>query len=326
MCNDIEGNFQLKLIILCGDIHPCPGPAKCTPRYPCVVCYKGVRSNSRAINCDICGEWTHIACAGITKATYDNIGDGSIDFTCDKCLINNLPFAHDSHLNVEDPPTTETRKEEEKEDTNSIQNNELFKKRGLHFIHFNARSVIPKLSELRFFSKNTTPFVISITESWLDHTVNDSEIEIENYVVVRKDRNRSRGEVCMFIHKDLSFNVRNDLEHKNLKSIWVDLILPKSKPILIGTCYRPPEQRDFYSFLQESCDSISIEQECRVLGDFNTDVSSKSVKNHLMKSLKSLCYTKNKLLNKTPELQIQANQQSTLFLYQIKVISVNLES
>ena len=303
-------------LLLCGDIHPCPGPAKCTPRYPCVVCYKGVRSNSRAINCDICGEWTHIACAGITKATYDNVGDGSIDFTCDKCSINNLPFAHDFHLDVEDPPTAETRKEEEKEDTNSIKNNdfELFKKRGLHFIHFNARSVIPKLSELRFFAKNTTPSVISITESWLDHTVNDSEIEIENYVVVRKDRNRSGGGVCMFIHKDLSFNVRNDLEHKHLESIWVDLILPKSKPILIGTCYRPPDQRDFYSFLQESCDTISIEQECIVLGDFNTDVSSKSVKNHLMKSLKSLCYTLNLKQIIEQNTRITSSSKSTIDL------------
>ena len=38
-------------------------------------------------------------------------------------------------------------------------------------------------SELRFFVKNTTLSLTSSSETLLDHTVNDSEIEIENYVV-----------------------------------------------------------------------------------------------------------------------------------------------
>ena len=42
--------FILTLLVS-GDIHPCPGPV---PRYPCVVCTKGVRSNSKAVSCDNC--------------------------------------------------------------------------------------------------------------------------------------------------------------------------------------------------------------------------------------------------------------------------------
>ena len=50
----------------------------------------------------------------------------------------------------------------------------------------------------------------------------------------------------MFLHKDLSCNIRKDLEHKHLESIWVDLILPKSKPIIIGTCYTDNLIREIY--------------------------------------------------------------------------------
>lgn len=30
----------------------------------------------------------------------------------------------------------------------------------------------------------------------------------------------------------------------------MDILLPKSKPILVGSLYRPPDQRDFYELLE----------------------------------------------------------------------------
>ena len=65
-----------------------------------------------------------------------------------------------------------------------------FQKKGLHFVHLNIRSLLPKVDELRLLARNTRAACICITETWLNGTVYDSEIKIDNYVVRRQDRNR----------------------------------------------------------------------------------------------------------------------------------------
>ena len=65
------------------------------------------------------------------------------------------------------------------------------------FIHLNTRSLLPKLDELRLLAANTKVAVIGITESWLDASVTDAEVEIPGYLIVRHDRNRTGGGVCI---------------------------------------------------------------------------------------------------------------------------------
>ena len=45
---------------------------------------------------------------------------------------------------------------------------ECLKRRGLHFIHINARSMFHKLSEIKVLVLKIKPAVISIMETWLD--------------------------------------------------------------------------------------------------------------------------------------------------------------
>ena len=55
-----------------------------------------------------------------------------------------------------------------------------FSNRGLHLIHLNINSLLPKIDELRDIAKRTKAAVIGISESKLDSTVLDPEIYIEN--------------------------------------------------------------------------------------------------------------------------------------------------
>ena len=48
----------------------------------------------------------------------------------------------------------------------------------MHFIHVNARSILPKMSELRIMAKESKAAVIAISETWLDSSVINSEIQI----------------------------------------------------------------------------------------------------------------------------------------------------
>ena len=56
-----------------------------------------------------------------------------------------------------------------------------FEKKGLHFVHLNIKSLLPKLEELHILARNTRAACICITEIWLDNTVFDSEIQIAGY-------------------------------------------------------------------------------------------------------------------------------------------------
>ena len=73
----------------------------------------------------------------------------------------------------------------------------VFARTGLHILHLNVRSLFNKLDEIRLLFCKRKIAVVSFSETWLDSSISDSEIEIENYTVVRKDRNRKGGGVCL---------------------------------------------------------------------------------------------------------------------------------
>ena len=67
---------------------------------------------------------------------------------------------------------------------NSIDNWKVFNKRGLHLIHLNINSLLSKIDELRVIAKRSRATVIGITESKLDETVLDGEINIDGYELI----------------------------------------------------------------------------------------------------------------------------------------------
>ena len=123
---------------------------------------------------------------------------------------------------------------------------DCFKKKGLHIIHFNARSLLTKHAYVCTLMVEFNAAIVCVTETWLDDLVMDSEIEVSGYVVQRKDRERSGGGVCMYIRSGLAFNPHTELSTDQLETLWIKIILPKTKPVLVCVCYRTPHQNDFY--------------------------------------------------------------------------------
>ena len=70
---------------------------------------------------------------------------------------------------------------------------EVFTRKGLPFIHLNINSLLPKIDELRYITKNANAAVIGISETKLDNTVYDSVVAIDGYNIARSDRNRKGG-------------------------------------------------------------------------------------------------------------------------------------
>ena len=73
----------------------------------------------------------------------------------------------------------------------------VFRNRGLHFIHFNINSLLLKIEEFRSIAKSNNAAVIGICKSKLDASVLEQEICLSNYKILRCDRNRhGRGVAC----------------------------------------------------------------------------------------------------------------------------------
>ena len=162
----------------------------------------------------------------------------------------------------------------------------LFSSRGLHIVHLNVRSLIHKIDEIRLMFGNCKAAIISFSETMLDSSINDSEIEIENYTVIRKDRNRNGGGVCVYVRADICFYVRTELNHNDIEAVWLDIIIPKSKPFLFGALYRPPSQNTFFELLEENSADFG-NTEVILAGDLNTNILKKDAP--IYKSFSNFC-------------------------------------
>ena len=151
-----------------------------------------------------------------------------------------------------------------------------FKERGLHFLHLNINSVLPKIDELRLIASKSNAAIIGLTETKLDDTIQIGEIEIEGYSLERCDRNRKGGGVACYIRNDISFNIRENFSC-DIENIFFDILLPKTKPILIGIVYRPPDQSGFLEHFSEAIENTHSfdNQEVYILGDLNIDLKNK---------------------------------------------------
>ena len=60
----------------------------------------------------------------------------------------------------------------------------------------------------------------------------------------------------------------------NTESILADIFVPKSKPILVGILYRPPNKSEFVKHINNAFTETGVldKQECYLLGDLNTKV------------------------------------------------------
>ena len=69
---------------------------------------------------------------------------------------------------------------------------DIFKTKGLHLMHLNINSLLPKIDELRHLARLSNAAVIGICKSKLDKSITNSEILIDNYDLLCCDRNRNR--------------------------------------------------------------------------------------------------------------------------------------
>ena len=95
--------------------------------------------------------------------------------------------------------------------------------------------------ELKLFVETSKSDIIGISETKLDKTVDDCDVGITGYRVIRKDRNCYGGGVLMYTSESLNFYHSEDLAF-DLESISIEIKIGKYKLFLVTAIYRPPDK------------------------------------------------------------------------------------
>ena len=149
---------------------------------------------------------------------------------------------------------------------------EPLKTRGLHSCHLNVNSLFSKIDELRDITNYIKPAILGITESKLDSSVTNAEVNINGYSIIRNDRNRNGGGVACYIRNDLCFNIKNIFSN-SIEHVFFEILIPKVKPIAIRIFYRPPNENDFFNIFSTDFHQINDKtNEIYLLRDFNINL------------------------------------------------------
>ena len=163
--------------------------------------------------------------------------------------------------------------------------------RGFKMDFLNIVSLPQKIDEINFSMANKFIDLIAFNETRLDANITDNMINIDGYDVVRKDRSRNGGGVCIYLRSSINYKVRNDLVPTELEAVCIEITKPYSKPFLVTTVYRPPSaSSEFFDHFEKLIKAIDNEnKEMFILGDLNCDMlKADSDSNIPTKKIKSL--------------------------------------
>lgn len=143
----------------------------------------------------------------------------------------------------------------------------------LNCFYMNARSLINKRDELELYVKSENPDIIGVTETWALDSIEDSELSLEGYTMLRKDRiigeKLCGGGILLYFINSVSVEVREDLEDKQLpESLWCNIEIGGEKT-LVGVCYRPDGGNKLLDEALYNTLTKASAEKLLIMGDFN---------------------------------------------------------
>ena len=100
----------------------------------------------------------------------------------------------------------------------------------------NITSLSKHIDELRVLLQNNSLDLLAINETRLNETIADNEISISGYNIVRRDRplnGQNGGGVCFYVRSNINYIVRADLVSDQLENLSIEIIKPRSNPLLL---------------------------------------------------------------------------------------------
>ena len=179
--------------------------------------------------------------------------------------------------------------------------------RGFKIASLNIASLPAHIDELRLFMADKNLDVLAINETRLSDSIDNSCIHIQGYDIVRRDRNRNGGGVCLYIRSSINFKTRSSLMSDIYEAIVVEIFKPNSQPFCIVAVYRPPGTEDeFFCYFEDVIKSLDFEnKEIIVIGDMNCNYLAESRNSELINLTEiSEVYQLTQIINKPTRITV----------------------
>ena len=114
-----------------------------------------------------------------------------------------------------------------------------WKRNGLKIAFLNIVSLRKHRRELEIVLNDDDIDIIGLSETRLDETVRDSDVNIDGYNIYRNDRNANGGGVAIYLKESLSeptVKIKSD----KLELVALKFTSNHTKPFLVMCWYRPP--------------------------------------------------------------------------------------
>lgn len=147
--------------------------------------------------------------------------------------------------------------------------------RGFKMASLNIASLPRHIDELRIWLNDQNVDILAINETRLDSTIPDESVKISNYEIIRKDRNRFGGGVCMYVRNSINYVNKSSMVTSETEAICLEIRKSQSKPFTIISCYRPPnyEAKVFFKNLEQIVNGLEFgNNELYILGDLNCNM------------------------------------------------------
>ena len=151
----------------------------------------------------------------------------------------------------------------------------------LRIAHLNARSIKNRnhLIQVRELMKDRNYDILAFSESWLNSTVTNAEVEIEGFKLTRLDRlGKTGGGVCVYSKSSIKVKCLKNItgiSEFGFHQLWMLIQLRKLRSILLCVTYRPdycPTSTFHDIFMENYIHALTLGKEIIVVGDLNCDL------------------------------------------------------
>ena len=100
-----------------------------------------------------------------------------------------------------------------------------------------------------------------------------------------------------FLKNGLNYKLRDDLQNSHIESVWLELFVFKTKSILFGCYYRPPESSKYFSddldqLITEQLETVNcLNKGVIIMGDFDINYLSNAANINVKKAFNNLGLT-----------------------------------
>ena len=140
-------------------------------------------------------------------------------------------------------PESSTQKRDNN-NVNSVNISNRNRCQNINIAHLNAHSIKNREHYIlaRNLVKENNVDILTISESWLNNSVSDVEIEFPGYSLFRLDRdNKVGGGVCVYVNSNFKCLRLNDLSYisdSGFHQLWIKVQVKNFKSFIICTAYR----------------------------------------------------------------------------------------